>query len=252
MLKRIVETKKEELTRFHLSENKELPEYSFYNVLRNPKRSLALIAEVKKASPSKGIICEDFKPVEIAKKYEQANADAISVLTDETYFKGDASYLSEIKQHVALPVLRKDFMIDRRQILDSKHMGADAILLIAAILEVEKLHEFYVEAEELGLDCLVECHTEKEITTILNKFTPKIMGINNRNLHTFQTDLRQTETLHSYLPKEVVTISESGIQTYDDIKRLQALQVSGMLVGETLMKQNNPEKIIKQLFGEEK
>ncbi|WP_062198255.1 indole-3-glycerol phosphate synthase TrpC [Massilibacterium senegalense] len=252
MLKRIVETKKEELTRFYLSENKELPEYSFYNALRNPKRSLALIAEVKKASPSKGIICEDFKPVEISKKYEVANVDAISVLTDEVYFKGDASYLSEIKQYVALPVLRKDFMIDRRQIIDSKHMGADAILLIAAILDVEKLYEFYLEAEELGLDCLVECHTEKEITTILNKFTPKIMGINNRNLYTFQTNLRQTETLHSYLPKEVVTISESGIQTYDDIKRLQALQVSGMLVGETLMKQKNPEKIIKQLFGEEK
>ena len=244
-------TKKEEMNRFILSENKELKEYSFYNALKNKNRSLALIAEVKKASPSKGIIRQDFHPVSIAKQYEKAQADAISVLTDETYFKGHSTYLSNIKETVTLPILRKDFIIDRRQILDSKHIGADAILLIAAILDVEQLYEFYLEAEELGLDCLIECHTKEEVTSILHRFTPKIMGINNRDLHTFKTSLQQTEELHSLIPKEVVTISESGIRTFEDVSRLESLRVSGMLIGETFMRNENPKRAIEQLFGED-
>lgn len=250
MLKKIVATKKEELNGFILSENKELKQYSFYYALKNKKRSLALIAEVKKASPSKGIICQDFHPVSIAKQYEKAQVDAISVLTDETYFKGQSTYLSNIKEKVAIPILRKDFIIDRRQILDSKYIGADAILLIASILDVEQLYEFYLEAEELGLDCLIECHTKEEVTKILHRFTPKIIGVNNRNLHTFKTSLKQTEKLHSLIPRDIITISESGIRTFEDVSRLEKLCVSGMLIGETFMREENPKRVIEQLFGE--
>ncbi|HET6873069.1 MAG TPA: indole-3-glycerol phosphate synthase TrpC [Sporolactobacillaceae bacterium] len=252
MLDKILKTKKEELEHFNLPEPQEgLQAVSFFNALSNPHRALGLIAEVKKASPSKGVFKETLDPVEIGQHYETGGADAISVLTDRAYFQGSHENLIRVKRHVTLPVLRKDFIIDRRQIKESRHIGADALLLIAAALAPAQLHEFYLEAKELGLDALVEIHNEEELEGVLNVFQPDIIGINNRNLKTFETSLSVTQRILPGVPKGSLIISESGVLTPEDVQFLVNLKVNGALVGEALMRAATPALGIKQLFGED-
>ncbi|MCT8138898.1 indole-3-glycerol phosphate synthase TrpC [Anaerobacillus sp. CMMVII] len=249
MLDKIVEVKKQEVLDLKLREKEDVTRYSLFERLSNPNRSIGLIAEVKKASPSKGIIKENFNPLEIAKQYEVGGADALSVLTDQKFFLGHHSFLTEIKKDVNLPLLRKDFIIDSKQIEESVRMGADAILLIAAILDRTQLHEFYQEAYEKGLECLVEVHSEKELENVFSKFQPQMLGINNRNLQTFETNLTQTIEIGRQLPKDQFVISESGIVTLDDLQQVKDY-VRAVLVGETFMRAKTPLIGIQTLFGE--
>jgi indole-3-glycerol phosphate synthase len=250
MLNKIIETKKEEIQNLQLPEQQNVAKRSFLDALSNPNRELALIAEVKKASPSKGLIKENFQPVEIAKAYEKGKTDALSVLTDQHYFQGHRTFLSDIKQHVSVPVLRKDFIIDSIQVEESARIGADAILLIGEALEPLKLQELYLQATEKELDCLVEVHSLETLERLLAVFTPKIIGINNRNLHTFETSLQQTKEIAKHVPKDQLLVSESGIYLYDDVSYVKEAGAKAILVGESLMRQDNQTKAIEKLFGE--
>jgi indole-3-glycerol phosphate synthase len=216
--------------------------------------SMALIAEVKKASPSAGVICPDFDPVRIAKEYEVAGASCLSVLTDEKFFQGSLDYLRQIRAAVKLPLLRKDFIIDERQILEAVEWGADAILLIVAILSDEQLKKFHSLATEAGLAVLVEVHDEEELVRAL-KISPMLIGVNNRNLKTFEVDLATTERLAAKIsgtgilpvcpPNEThrqdacattLLVAESGIHTRADVERLKQCGAKAILVGESLMR----------------
>ncbi len=250
MLDQIIKVKHEEMERFIMPDDEKVTNVSFIGSLRKPTHELGLIAEVKKASPSKGIINANFDPVEVAKAYEKAGADAISVLTDESFFMGANSFLTEVKKHVSLPVLRKDFIIDKRQIEESKRIGADAILLIVRALGATKTKEFYDYASILGLECLVEVHSKEELKALTDQFTPEVIGINNRNLATFETSTKQTHSLSQYIPQSTLMISESGISTYEDIKDVKSAGAKAVLVGEALMRDGTYEKGIKRLFGE--
>lgn len=250
MLDKIIATKLQEIEKIELLDEIDVPRYSLYERLSSPNRSIGLIAEVKKASPSKGIIRENFDPVAIAKEYEAAGADAISCLTDETYFQGSREYLMNIKRNVSIPVLRKDFIISEIQIDESARIGADAILLIASVFEGKRLYELYEYATQKGLECLVEVHSLEELESTLKYFTPKIIGVNNRNLKTFETDLLQTELLSRYIPKESLFISESGIHSHEDVLRVKKAGAKGILVGEALMRAKTPTDGIRHLFGE--
>ncbi|WP_394174085.1 indole-3-glycerol phosphate synthase TrpC [Guptibacillus hwajinpoensis] len=250
MLDRIIAVKHEEMARFNMPEDQKFNNVSFVTSLQNPTHEVGLIAEVKKASPSKGIINDNFDPVEVAEAYEKAGADAISVLTDETFFKGSNSFLTEVKKHVNLPILRKDFIIDERQIEESKRIGADAILLIVRALGVQKTKEFYHLAASYGLECLVEVHSEEELKELTASFTPAVIGVNNRNLATFETSTKQTHMLSRYIPESTLLISESGISTYDDIQDVKKAGASAVLVGEALMRGGTYEAGIRRLFGE--
>lgn len=207
-----------------------------------------MIAEVKKASPSKGLIRPDFEPVTIAKTYESAGASAISVLTDEKYFQGSIEYLKSIRQAVDLPLLRKDFVIDAYQIYEARAAGADAILLIVAALSREQLVEFGGLARELGMGALIEVHTAEELDVALSTDEP-IIGINNRNLQTFETTLDTTIELASRIPSDRVIVSESGIFTRADVERLTAAGVDAILVGESLMREPDPGVKVRELLG---
>ncbi|GGH78962.1 indole-3-glycerol phosphate synthase [Pullulanibacillus pueri] len=250
MLETIIQSKKEEIkkTQFEAGRFEGL-RYSLKKALLNPNQSVGLIAEVKQASPSKGVFTTAFDPEHIAKSYESAGADAISVLTDQKFFKGSISYLKLVKQAVHLPVLRKDFIIDERQIDESVAIGADAILLIAAALEPKKLHEFYLKAYEGGLECLVEVHNRQELEALLEEFHPEIIGINNRDLKTFYTTLDTTKEVLPFIPETSVSVSESGILAPEAIDTLKRLGVNGALVGEALMTAETPERGIHYLFG---
>ncbi len=250
MLDKIITVKHEEMERFIMPEEQKLTKVPFADRLRHPTHEIGLIAEVKKASPSKGIIKEDFDPIEVAVAYEKAGADAISVLTDETFFMGSNTYLTEVKKHVSLPVLRKDFIIDKRQIVESKNIGADAILLIVRALGVKKTKEFYDYASDMGLECLVEVHSEEELLELTSHFTPEVIGVNNRNLATFETSTKQTHVLSQYVPQSSVMISESGISNYEDIKDVKSAGAKAVLVGEALMRDGAYEAGIRRLFGE--
>ncbi|MDQ6632816.1 MAG: indole-3-glycerol phosphate synthase TrpC, partial [Verrucomicrobiota bacterium] len=191
----------------------------FYAALKNPKiGSVALIAEVKKASPSAGIICADFDPVRIAKEYEAAGASCLSVLTDEKFFQGSLDYLKQIRAAVKLPLLRKDFIIDERQILESIEWGADAILLIVAILSDQQLRKFHTLATEAGLSVLVEVHDETELERALSINAP-LIGVNNRDLKTFKVDLATTEKLSAKISLKIkILVGESGINSRADVE----------------------------------
>jgi indole-3-glycerol phosphate synthase len=252
MLSKIVQVKNEEMQQFQLPVEQEFQHYSLYEALKNANRDIGVIAEVKKASPSKGVIREDFYPVSIATQYVQAKADAISVLTDEQFFQGHKQYLSNVKQVVNVPVLRKDFIVDRKQLLESKYIGADAILLIGEVLEPLKLKEFYLEAQELGLECLVEVHSIQTVEDLLKEIAPRIIGINNRDLSTFETSLEHTKEIIAYLPKSSLVISESGLHTYDDLQFVKNAGAHAVLVGEAFMREQNPGDGISKLFGEGK
>jgi indole-3-glycerol phosphate synthase len=209
-----------------------------------------LIAEVKKASPSKGIIKDDFDPVKIAIEYEKGGAACLSVLTDTEFFQGSLEYLKEIRNHVSLPLLRKDFILDERQIIESVEYGADAILLIAACLSSERLKALHAFANECGLECLVEVHSKEEIEKVYEVCNPKMMGINNRDLNTFTTSIDHTFSLLSYIKDETLIVSESGIKTAEDIVRLSQNGVDGMLIGETLMRAKSIGNKIRELYND--
>ncbi|WP_110112966.1 indole-3-glycerol phosphate synthase TrpC [Bacillus sp. CGMCC 1.16541] len=250
MLKQILQTKKEEIAKLEVPEQQSVQRYSLYEALSEPNRTLGLIAEVKRASPSKGMIKEDFNHIDIARSYEEGGADALSVLTDEQYFKGHRTFLTDIKKQVHLPILRKDFIIDPLQVIESARIGADAILLIGEAVEPLKLHELYKQAYEEGLECLVEVHAQETLESILHVFTPKIIGINNRNLHTFTTSIEQTNEIAQFVPGDSLLVSESGIGRYEDIRYVKQSGAHGVLVGESLMRQKSQQEAIKKLFGE--
>lgn len=220
---------------------------SFIESLRKDAE-VAVIAEVKKASPSKGIISNDFNYQKIGLDYERFGAAAISVLTEQDFFQGADEYLLEIKREVKIPVLRKDFIIDEYQIFEAKRLKADAILLICSILPEEKLSKLYHLAASIGLDCLVETHDEDEVKKAVN-IGAKIIGINNRNLQTFDVDLKTTEKLIKNIPDSVVKVSESGIHHYEDMAYLKDLGVNAVLIGESLMRSGSIEEKFKELLG---
>ena len=214
----------------------------FLAALRKPRRGgIALIAEVKKASPSAGVICKDFDPVRIAIEYEQAGATCLSVLTDEKFFQGDLEYLRDIRAAVKLPLLRKDFIIDERQILEAAEWGADAILLIVSILDDARLKKFHDLATEAGVTALVEVHDEAELARAQAINAP-LIGVNNRNLKSFNVDLANTEHIAARLFPSPATrhppllVAESGIRTLNDVKRLARCGAGAILVGESLVR----------------
>ncbi|MCM1329485.1 MAG: indole-3-glycerol phosphate synthase TrpC [Ruminococcus sp.] len=208
--------------------------------------SPAIIAEVKKASPSKGVICEDFRPAEQAAAYEKAGAAAVSCLTEEYYFKGSAEYFKEVRQTVDIPMIRKDFIIDPYQIYEAKAMGADAVLLIAAILTTERLSEYRQLAESLGMDVLAESHNEEELQSVIEAGCT-IFGINNRNLKDFSVTLETTKRLSELVPKGGIIVAESGIKTAEDMKFLADCGANAVLIGETLMRSGSVENSVKEL-----
>jgi len=199
-------------------------------------KNIKLIAEVKKASPSKGIIRADFDPVAIARTYAAAGAAAISVLTEEKYFQGKLQYITEIQKALEhrVPLLRKDFLHDPYQVYESRAYGADALLLIVAILSPAKLREMLELSHQLGMYCLVEVHTEAELKLALNSGA-RIIGINNRDLKTFKVDLANTDKLKPLIPADRIAVSESGIHTHDDVLHLGKLGIDAVLIGEALM-----------------
>ncbi|MDQ6970227.1 MAG: indole-3-glycerol phosphate synthase TrpC [Mariprofundus sp.] len=208
----------------------------------------AVIAEVKKASPSKGIIRADFDPVAIARSYEAGGACCLSVLTDVKYFQGDDAYVRAIRQAVDIPILRKDFMLDPYQIIEAKAMGADAILIILAMLDDVLAAELTACALDLGLSVLPEVHNAEELERAL-KLDTQLMGLNNRNLHTFETSLDTTISLLSHISQDKTIITESGIFTADDIATMNQADVYGFLIGESLMRQNDPGLALQQLLN---
>lgn len=209
---------------------------------------IRLIAEVKKASPSKGVIRADFDPVSIARIYEEAGASCLSVLTESKYFQGKLEYLREIRNAVALPLLRKDFIVDEYQIFEARAAGADAILLISACLEKNQIQDFLGMAKQLGLDVLVESHTYKELDKALLAGA-MLVGINNRDLTTFKVELRTTLDLLRDIPEDRTVVSESGIATREDVLALQQAGVDAILVGESLMREKDITKKVKELLG---
>ena len=227
------------------------PRRDFLAALRKPRRgATALIAEVKKASPSAGVICADFDPVRIAREYEAAGVSCLSVLTDEKFFQGSLEHLKQIRAAVGLSLLRKDFIIDARQIVEAIESGADAILLIVAILTDEQLREFAMFAQNAGLAALVEVHDASELDRAIGAGA-RLIGVNNRDLKTFKVDLATTERLANRLRNsghEALLVAESGIHTRADVERVRNCGAQAILVGESLMRHGNiPEKIAELL-----
>ena len=208
-------------------------ENSFKNSLID--KEYAIIAEIKKASPSAGIISEDFDPLKKAKEYEEFGASALSILTEEDYFLGSTKYLKDVKKITNLPILRKDFIVDTYQIYESKFIGADCILLIASILNDEQLREFSDLAETLQLDYLIEVHNEEELSRV-ELFSNAIIGVNNRNLKTFEVDIQNSVRLRNLYKKNNIFVAESGIKNKKDIDMLLANNINVFLIGESLMK----------------
>lgn len=220
------------------------PAKDFYSSIKGKK--LSVIAEVKKASPSKSVIKEDFNPVDIAISYQEAGADAISCLTEEFFFQGKSEYLKSISKTVDIPILRKDFIFDEYQIYEARAIGADAVLLIAAILDTETMLKFRNIADSLGMDCLFEAHNSEELKSIL-KCSPKIVGINNRNLKTFEVSLENTRQLTAMIPKECAIVSESGISCNSDMIYVKNCGADAVLIGESLMRSENISETLNML-----
>ncbi|MEZ6047246.1 MAG: indole-3-glycerol phosphate synthase TrpC [Planctomycetaceae bacterium] len=223
------------------------PVRDFVQALRDA-RGVGLIAEVKKASPSAGLIRADFDPVKIAQIYEANGANCLSVLTDEHYFQGHLDFLRAVRQMVKIPVLRKEFVLDQYQILEARVAGADSILLIAECLEQSELEDLYGYSVELGMEPLIELYDPENLERVLS-LAPKLVGVNNRNLKTFVTDLEHSFRLRKLVPADVVFVSESGIKTHEDVQRLAAANVQAMLVGESLMRQEDIGLAVQQLLG---
>jgi len=217
----------------------------FYNNVRNNK-NISIIAEIKKASPSKGIIREDFNHLDIAKAYFNQSVNAVSILTDKNYFQGDIKYLFEIAKIKQAPLLRKDFIIDAIQIYEAKANGADLILLICEALSKEEIKDLTGLANEIGLEVLLELHSVSQLEKV-NFGVNKLIGVNNRNLENFEVDLSVTQTISTYLPNHVLLVSESGLNTKDDIDYVRNASANGVLVGEHLMRSGNIEDKLAEL-----
>jgi indole-3-glycerol phosphate synthase len=207
----------------------------------------AVIAEVKKASPSKGLIREDFQPAQIAESYQRGGAACLSVLTDIDFFQGSDHYLQQARAACELPVLRKDFTVDPYQVVEARAIGADAVLLIVAALEDDQMRELAIAAQEHGLDVLVEVHDRAELERALELETP-LIGINNRDLHSFETRLETTLELLPYIPEERLVVTESGIHTVEDVALMRNHQVYGFLVGEAFMRAAEPGEKLREMF----
>ncbi len=212
------------------------------------RAGVAVIAEIKKASPSKGVLRQDFRPAEIATSYERHGAAALSVLTDETFFQGSAACLEAARAASSIPVLRKDFTIDAYQLYEARVMGADAVLLIAAILDDARLADFEATAGSLGLAVLVEVHDKRELERALRLATP-LVGVNNRNLRSFETSLDTTLALRPHVPAGRLVVSESGIHAPADVQRLRGAGVQAFLVGEAFMRAPDPGVALSSLLG---
>jgi len=219
--------------------------FSLLNALH--QKEVSLIAEIKKASPSKGVIRKDFDPIALAIEYTENGASAISMLTDKKYFQGNIRFISDVRALVSLPILRKDFIVDSYQLTETKAFGSDAVLLIAAALEPGQLHDLHDEANELGLNCLVEVHNEQELESLDLKQV-KIVGINNRNLSDFTVDVTTTLRVAAKIPKGILIVSESGISSRTDIDQMAAHGIHAVLVGESLMSAESPGKALKLLL----
>lgn len=223
---------------------------SFYQALRedNEKYGISIIAEIKKASPSKGVISADFPYMEIAAEYENSGASCISCLTEEDYFLGSDEIFSDIAKSTTLPMLRKDFVVDIYQIYESYLLGASAVLLIMSSLEDSQVNEYYKAAEELGMDSIFEAHDEEEVLRAIN-LGARIIGLNNRNLKTFKVDLKTSEILGKSVPSNVLCISESGIMGFEDIDYIRKIGIESVLVGESLMKSKDVKTKLSELRG---
>ena len=258
ILKKIVSRKHEEITeavnRVPLDRMIELANNAdetrgFYNALNNKvtQRQSGIIAEIKKASPSKGVLREDFEPIEIAKSYESGGASCLSILTDRDFFQGDPLYLIRARAAVSIPVIRKDFIIDPYQVYESRAIGADCILLIASCLEDSALINLSELASSLGMDTLIEVHDIDELHRALKLDLP-MLGINNRNLRNFEVNLQTTIDLLSEIGDDKLVITESGITTKKDVELMHKHNVFGFLIGEAFMRESNPGQKIKELF----
>ncbi|MBI1805839.1 MAG: indole-3-glycerol phosphate synthase TrpC [Ignavibacteria bacterium] len=256
ILQSIVEHKREEVaSRKQKIKRSTLLESEFFNrttvslqTSLNNHKVFGIIAEIKRSSPSAGSLRPTVEPSKIAEEYEANGAAGISVLTDERFFAGTLDDLQRVRQSVTLPVLRKDFIVDEYQVYEAKAFGADAILLIAGVLERSQLCELHVAAQELGMECLVELYERAEID-ILDFDRMKLIGINNRDLRTFKVDLNRTFTIAQTIPKDCTIVSESGIHTSDDLKRLQGAQIGAALIGEHFMKASDPGKSLRDLLS---
>ena len=261
ILNKIIATKHEEiaLARTQISDER-MAELAQAAVSNNPARDFvgaiasrvaakqpAVIAEIKKASPSKGILRDEFLPASIAREYEVAGAACLSVLTDEQYFQGHADYLKAARAACTLPVLRKDFMVDGYQVNQARAWGADAILLIAAALDVAQMQALEQQARDLGMAVLVEVHNAEELRAALQLQTP-LLGINNRNLRTFDVSLQNTYNLLAEIPQDKIVVTESGIATREDVAQMHAHEVYAFLVGEAFMRQPHAGDALQQLF----
>ena len=230
---------KEEVSKMEISND-----FPFKKALKDPQ--IAIIAEVKKASPSKGVIVEDFDYIAIAKEYEDAGASAISVLTEPYFFQGSNDYLKEISENISIPLLRKDFVIDEYMIWEAKLLGASAVLLIVSILDIVQLKKFLDLAHDLGLSAIVETHDGDEIRTAMN-VGAEIIGVNNRNLNDFSVDIENSINLRRCVSDNIIFVSESGIKTKEDVTKLKENNVNAVLIGETLMKSDDKKSLISEL-----
>lgn len=245
---RVAEAKKkiplEEIKRQALS----LPKgnFAFENALKKP--GVSFICECKKASPSKGLIAPDFPYLQIAKEYEAAGADCISVLTEPQWFLGSDEYLNEIASAVSIPCLRKDFTVDEYMIYEAKVLGASAVLLICSILSEEQIKSYISICDELGLSALVEAHDENEVQTALNAGA-RIIGVNNRNLKDFSVDTNNSRRLRELIPRDVLFVSESGVSCAEDVAKLREIGADAVLIGETLMRATDKKVKLNELRG---
>lgn len=256
ILKEIVRKKKERI----LLAKQSLPEQELKDKVQNlpatrpfiesinKRRDISLIAEIKKSSPSSGIIRQDFNLGEICLNYKEAGVQALSVLTEEDYFAGNPSYINEVKNLVDLPVLRKDFILEPYQVYESRFLGSDAILLIADLLSKETLSELLQIAQNLGMDCLLEVHTDKEVKKALSLKAP-VIGINNRDLHTLEVNFEVTEKLFPLIPKEKLVVVESGIKSHQDVLFLKILGVSAVLIGQAFLAAPDIKKKVEEVMG---
>lgn len=219
-------------------------EHSFYKALGKPE--LSFICECKKASPSKGIIAQSFPYLEIARRYQQAGADCISVLTEPKWFLGRDAYLQEIAQNVQLPCLRKDFIVDEYMLYEAKLLGAAAVLLICTLLNEEQLRKYLAICEQLGLDALVEAHDEQEVQLAL-RAGARIIGVNNRNLKDFTVDMENSRRLRAFVPPGVLFVAESGVRNAEDVRHLKSIGVDAVLIGEALMRAPDIAGLLREL-----
>ena len=220
--------------------------FPFEKALAEP--GIHYICEVKKASPSKGVIAQDFPYLEIAREYEKAGAAAISCLTEPKYFQGKDAYLKEITENVSIPVLRKDFTIDEYMIYEAKTLGASVVLLICALLDTETLKRYIKVADRLGLSALVEVHDEEEMQSAIEAGA-RVIGVNNRNLKDFTVDTENSRKLRNMIPKEVLFVSESGVKTPEDVQKLRESGADAVLIGETLMRAADKSETLAYLTG---